>query len=79
VPKINPSEVPPDELPHVVKQLTEQMDLAARNLEFEKAAALRDEINRLSVGLPKATRAGGLTGRGRGKTKGRSSFARRRF
>lgn len=31
----------------LIEQLTEQMHLAAKDLEFEKAASLRDEINRL--------------------------------
>jgi excinuclease ABC subunit B len=39
--------VPKDELPSVLKQLTRQMDLAAKNLEFEKAAELRDLIEEL--------------------------------
>ncbi|HOY56292.1 MAG TPA: excinuclease ABC subunit UvrB [bacterium] len=32
----------------LVKELTDQMDLAAKNLEFEKAAALRDKITTLT-------------------------------
>ncbi|MCC7543786.1 excinuclease ABC subunit UvrB [bacterium] len=36
--------IPKDELRHLVKQLTEQMDLAAANLQFEKAAELRDQL-----------------------------------
>ena len=39
--------VPKDELPSVIKQLSKQMDLAAKNLEFEKAAELRDLIEKL--------------------------------
>ena len=36
--------VPKDELQFMTKQLTEQMELAAANLQFEKAAELRDQI-----------------------------------
>lgn len=36
--------VPKDELAYLEKQLTEQMELAAANLQFEKAAELRDQI-----------------------------------
>lgn len=36
--------VPRDELQFMTKQLTEQMELAAANLQFEKAAELRDQI-----------------------------------
>lgn len=39
--------IPKDELPHLIIELTAQMDLAAQNLEFEKAAELRDTINEL--------------------------------
>lgn len=39
--------IPKDELPHLITELTAQMDLAAQNLEFEKAAELRDTINEL--------------------------------
>ena len=38
------SPIPPDELVRVIKDLEKQMKQAARNLEFEKAAALRDQI-----------------------------------
>lgn len=36
-----------DQKQDLVEQLTEQMHQAAKDLEFEKAASLRDEINRL--------------------------------
>ena len=39
--------IPKDELPALIKQLSSEMQLAAANLEFEKAAALRDEIERI--------------------------------
>ena len=39
--------VPKDELAYLEKQLTEQMELAAANLQFEKAAELRDQIEEI--------------------------------
>jgi excinuclease ABC subunit B len=39
-----PSDLPKDELLRLVKELETQMKTAAKNLEFEKAAALRDRI-----------------------------------
>lgn len=39
--------VPKDEMKHLIKTLEDQMDLAAQNLEFEKAAELRDEVEML--------------------------------
>lgn len=39
--------IPKDELPGLVKSLQSEMQLAAANLEFEKAAALRDEIAKI--------------------------------
>lgn len=41
------AKVPKDELAQLEKQLSEQMDLAAANLQFEKAAELRDQINEI--------------------------------
>ena len=38
-----------DDIPRRVKQLQKQMQAAARELEFERAAELRDEIKRLEV------------------------------
>ncbi|MBI5467278.1 MAG: excinuclease ABC subunit UvrB [Candidatus Kerfeldbacteria bacterium] len=78
VPTVSPGDVPADELPYLIRQLTEQMDLAAKNLEFEKAAALRDEVTKLEAGLPKKASTTGLRSRGRGKTKNSSRFGRRR-
>lgn len=43
--KLNLKKIPKDEYKHLVKDLSAQMDLAAANLEFEKAAELRDIIN----------------------------------
>lgn len=42
------SKVPKDELAYLEKQLTEQMELAAANLQFEKAAELRDQISEIT-------------------------------
>jgi excinuclease ABC subunit B len=43
-PKLDLKKIPKDEYKHLVKDLTAQMDLASANLEFEKAAELRDII-----------------------------------
>ncbi|MBR2725078.1 UvrB/UvrC motif-containing protein [Candidatus Saccharibacteria bacterium] len=45
--KLDVKRIPKDELPALIKQLSSEMQLAAANLEFEKAAALRDEIARI--------------------------------
>ncbi len=42
--KLNLNKIPKDEYAHLIKDLSGQMDLAAANLEFEKAAELRDII-----------------------------------
>ena len=42
--KLNLKKIPKDEYGTLIKDLTAQMDLAAANLEFEKAAELRDII-----------------------------------
>lgn len=46
-PKLDPKKVPKDEIPHLIRDLNNQMDLAAKNLEFEKAAEIRDLIKTL--------------------------------
>jgi len=43
-PKLNLNKIPKDEYASLVKDLSAQMDLASANLEFEKAAELRDLI-----------------------------------
>ncbi len=43
-PKLNLNKIPKDEYGHLIRDLTSQMDLASANLEFEKAAELRDII-----------------------------------
>lgn len=50
VPAIDPNAIPKEDLDHIIKELESRMDLAADNLEFEKAAALRDEILQLKKG-----------------------------
>ncbi len=42
--KLNLKKIPKDEYGHIIRDLTSQMDLAAANLQFEKAAELRDII-----------------------------------
>lgn len=42
--KLNLKKIPKDEYAHLIKDLSGQMDLASANLEFEKAAELRDII-----------------------------------
>jgi excinuclease ABC subunit B len=42
--KLNLKKIPKDEYNHLIKDLTAQMELASANLEFEKAAELRDII-----------------------------------
>ncbi len=42
--------VPPEEIPKLIKQLESEMKLAAANLEFERAASLRDLIDDIKSG-----------------------------
>ncbi len=49
------NEIPYEELPHLIRDLERQMDLAAKNLEFEKAAALRDQIKIMKEKMRKKT------------------------
>lgn len=44
VQQLNVKEIPKEERGRLIKELTAQMELAAENLQFEKAAALRDQI-----------------------------------
>lgn len=48
-PKLDLRKIPKDEYKHLIKDLTAQMDLAAANLEFEKAADLRDLISEIKA------------------------------
>ncbi|HTE21539.1 MAG TPA: excinuclease ABC subunit UvrB [Candidatus Limnocylindria bacterium] len=43
--KLDLKKIPKDEYKHLIKDLSAQMDLASANLEFEKAAELRDIIS----------------------------------
>lgn len=45
--KLDIKRIPKDELPALIKQLSSEMQLAAANLEFERAAMIRDEIGRI--------------------------------
>ncbi|MBP9826937.1 excinuclease ABC subunit UvrB [Candidatus Saccharibacteria bacterium] len=47
VQELDLNKVPKDELKYLIKQLNEQMELAAQNLQFEKAAELRDQIEEI--------------------------------
>ncbi len=49
--KLDLKKIPHEEYDHLVKDLTSQMDLAAANLEFEKAAELRDLISEVRARL----------------------------
>ncbi|TSC99896.1 MAG: excinuclease ABC subunit B [Candidatus Peregrinibacteria bacterium Greene1014_49] len=46
-PHRDPQKIPKDEMKRLIEELENQMDLAAENMEFEKAADLRDEIELL--------------------------------
>jgi excinuclease ABC subunit B len=48
-PKIDLRKIPKEEYPNLTRDLTAQMELAAANLEFEKAAELRDLINDIAA------------------------------
>lgn len=48
LPKINFNKIPKEERTRFISELTQQMEVAAQNLEFEKAAKLRDQIHELN-------------------------------
>lgn len=48
-PKINLKKIPKDEYPGLIRDLTGQMEFASANLEFEKAAELRDLIKEIKA------------------------------
>lgn len=50
-PKLDLKKIPKDEYAGLIKDLTGQMDLASANLEFEKAAELRDLIAEIKAKL----------------------------
>ena len=45
--KLDIRRMPKDELPELIKSLQSEMQLAAANLDFEKAALLRDEVQKI--------------------------------
>ncbi len=49
--KLDLRKVPKEELPGLIRELESQMKLAAANLEFEKAALIRDEIDSIKQSL----------------------------
>ncbi len=51
--KLDLRKVPPEEIPKLVRQLESEMKLAAANLEFERAASLRDLIEDIKAGKTK--------------------------
>jgi excinuclease ABC subunit B len=51
--KLDLKKIPRDELPVLVRELTAEMQLAAANLEFERAAELRDFIDEVKAGIAK--------------------------
>ena len=50
-PKPNLNKIPKDEYPTLIRDLSSQMELASANLEFEKAAKLRDTIAEIRTKL----------------------------
>lgn len=46
-PKLDLKKVPKDEYKHLIRDLTSQMEMASANLQFEKAAELRDIIQEI--------------------------------
>ena len=51
--KLDLRKVPPEEIPKLIRQLESEMKLAAANLEFERAASLRDLIEDIKAGKAK--------------------------
>jgi excinuclease ABC subunit B len=49
--KLDLKKIPKEEYQHLIRELSSQMDLAAANLEFEKAADLRDMIAEVQAKL----------------------------
>lgn len=49
--KLDLRKIPREEYPQIIKELTSQMQLAAANLEFERAAELRDQIEDIKSAL----------------------------
>ncbi len=49
--RLNLKKIPKDEYPGIIRELTGQMELASANLEFEKAAEIRDQISAIKAEL----------------------------
>jgi excinuclease ABC subunit B len=49
--KVDAKKIPQDELVKYIKYLESQMEMAAQNMEFEKAAEFRDQVEDLKGGL----------------------------
>lgn len=49
--KLDLRKIPREEYPQIIKELSSQMRLAAANLEFERAAELRDQIEDIKAAL----------------------------
>lgn len=69
-------DIPPNELARLAHELEAKMDFASKNLEFERAAQLRDQLKTLSARLPKNLRPG-LQRPGRGRKVKTKRFGRR--
>jgi excinuclease ABC subunit B len=52
--KLDINLIPKEEIPYLLKDLEQQMEIAAQNLQFEKAAALRDQIKLIKGDRPAA-------------------------
>jgi len=75
-PEYAPASLPKDELMRLIKDLESQMREAARSLEFERAAMLRDQIIELRKTLA-AEDDIGLVKQSHRKEKAKSRFAKR--
>ena len=71
----------PQELEKTIESLEREMRRAAANLEFEKAAVLRDQVNELKKGMGEpffaGARRGGGNGQRRNAGRGRNRWGRR--
>jgi excinuclease ABC subunit B len=45
--------IPAADVPLMIEELTEQMNIAAESLDFEKAIEIRDQVHKLRERLPK--------------------------
>jgi excinuclease ABC subunit B len=74
VPLVAESAIPPDELPEEIKRLRDEMRAAAAELDFERAAVLRDQIRELEHAMVEmGVEIGGRAARpqrGRGRRRG---------